>query len=77
MKLTTTKIPKFQPIGFTITIESEEELKALWAKFNVNAVAVINVSDSNKKITNTDSVHVLTQPLFHMVNDELKRLGLK
>lgn len=37
MKIKTEKAPKiFEPIKMTITFESEEELKALWNRMNLN-----------------------------------------
>ena len=69
--------PDFAPITIEITIESEEELKMLWHRFNINITSIINspgYSGTNRYPVSYSDCDILD--LWKIINNRLTGLDL-
>lgn len=74
MKVKTTNNNTFNPITLEITIESEDELKNLWAALNIPTTEAEKYNkDLLKEFELDDSV----DELFDVVDEYVTKLGLK
>ena len=65
---------QYKPITFTITCETLDELKVLYAKFNTK---ISNTFEQNKDLLeNKELLAKLTIPLSNMVDKELENYRL-